>query len=170
MVPPPISPGSFLWGSASDSLVLLFELAQVQRRPAVNTSRVIFAVIMLRKITDLAANLIGDDLCLWFRFGALGLHFEFSFPDEEPTDRSQAFLCRLVQLPSATGTPGTTEPPRPSRSRQHAASRFDTDGNSAPRKPCGLQLILAVPLLQDPPRNSGCSDEPATEQIRAAGS
>ena len=102
--------GGFLWRSTSDSLVLWFELAQVQRRQAVNTSRVIFAVIMLRKITDLAADLIGDDPCLGFGFEALGLHFGFSFPDEEPTDRSQVFLCCLVQLPSATGTPGTIEP------------------------------------------------------------
>jgi hypothetical protein len=102
--------GGFLWRSTSGSIVLGLELAQVQRRPAVNTSRMIFAVIMLRKITDLAADLIGDDPCLWFRFGALGLHFGFSFPDEEPTDRSQVFLCCLVQLPSATGIPGTIEP------------------------------------------------------------
>ena len=103
--------GGFFWRSTSGSIVLGLELAQVQRRPAVNTSRVIFAVIMLRKITDLAADLIGDDPCLWFRFGALGLHFGFSFPDEEPTDRrSQVFLCCLAQLPSATGIPGTIEP------------------------------------------------------------
>ena len=70
------------------SLVLRLEFAQIQRRPAVNTSRVIFAVIMLRKITDLAADLMGDDPCLGFRFEALVLHFGFSFPDEEPTDRS----------------------------------------------------------------------------------
>jgi hypothetical protein len=56
-----------------------------------NTPRVIFAMIMLRKITDLAADPIADDPCLGYRFRALGLHFGFSFAGEEPTDRSRAF-------------------------------------------------------------------------------
>jgi hypothetical protein len=43
-----------------------------------------FAAIMLRKVTDLAADPTGDDPCLCFCFGVLDLHFGFSFPDEEP--------------------------------------------------------------------------------------
>jgi len=121
------------WCLKSGSLVLGLEFAQIQRCPAVNTSRVIVAVIMLRKITDLAVDLKGDDPCLWFHFDVLGLHFGFSLPDEEPTDRSQPFLWHLVQMTSATGTHGTGEPGCPSRSQQHAASRLDIHGNSAPR-------------------------------------
>jgi hypothetical protein len=74
------------------SVILGLEFAQIQRRQAMDTSRVILAVLILRKITDLAADLTGDDSYLGFRYGALSLHFGFSFPDEEPTDRSQAFL------------------------------------------------------------------------------
>jgi hypothetical protein len=51
------------------------QFAQIQRRQAVNTSRVIFAMINLRKIAGLAADLIGDDPCLGFRFGSLGCIF-----------------------------------------------------------------------------------------------
>ena len=74
------------------SVILGLEFAQIQRRQAMNTSRVILAVIILRKMTHLAADLTGDDSCLEFRCGALSLHFGFSFPDEEPTDHSQALL------------------------------------------------------------------------------
>lgn len=79
-------------GVRTNSFVVRLEFTQIQRRQAVNTLRVIFAVINLRKITGLAADFIGDDPCLGFWFGALGLHFGFSFPDEELTAFSQVFL------------------------------------------------------------------------------
>jgi hypothetical protein len=57
-----------------------------------NAPGVTFAVIDLQKVTRFTTKFIKDDPCLGFRFDALNLHFGFSFPNEEPTDRSQAFL------------------------------------------------------------------------------
>jgi hypothetical protein len=48
------------------SVVLGLGFAQIQRRPAMNTSRVIFAMIILRKITDLQQILQATILVLGF--------------------------------------------------------------------------------------------------------
>jgi hypothetical protein len=74
-----------------------------------HTSGVSCAAIDLKQIAGFTADFIVDDFCFRFRFDASPFHLGFSFLGGDPPFLSPSPQLR-VDLPTATGTAGISEP------------------------------------------------------------